>query len=95
MRRRRRRGVSAQDPGAPEEVARASTVRKFRAKLAGPIRFTLYDGNAGPQTKSSQSVQVYKKPVNLGFLVNSETRHRGSEQPKLGPPFLVNESETR
>ena len=62
MRRRRRRGVSAQDPGAPEEVARASTVRKFRANTAGP-------GTEGPQTKSSQSVpgtvQVYKKPENF------------------------------
>ena len=85
MRRRRRRGVSAQDPGAPEEVARASTVQNFGRtapeRHSGP-------GNAGPQTKSSQSVQVYKKPVNLGFLVNSETRHRGCA-------FLVNESETR
>ena len=75
MRRRRRRGVSAQDPGAPEEVARASTVRKFRAN-SGPWKLP---GTEGPQIKSSQSVQYRftrsQKTFEPPFLVNeSETR---------------------
>ena len=44
-------------------------------------------------TSSSVRQSVYQSDCVLGFLVNSETRHRGSEQPSL-LGFLVN-SETR
>ena len=86
-------GHGRRSPSIPKSVDRRppwQVAHHQRAAIAG-----CRQAQAGGVPRIARGLEGNKDKHILGFLVNSETRHRGSEQPNLGTlGFLVN-SETR